>query len=82
MCIQVLKLKSNFNIFSPIIFLLTADSDDETVFGDDEEDGDLFSRLEQQREELEGELGFEKFINIYKTVQVRAGTLLKFCSHV
>ena len=43
------------------------------MFGDDDEDVDLFSRLEQQREELEKELGFEKFIKIYKTVQVRTG---------
>ena len=43
------------------------------MFGDDDEDVDLFSRLEQQREELEKELGFEKFIEIYKTVQVRTG---------
>lgn len=43
------------------------------MFGDEDEDVDLFSRLEQQREELEKELGFEKFIEIYKTVQVRTG---------
>ncbi|KAK7500538.1 hypothetical protein BaRGS_00008113, partial [Batillaria attramentaria] len=47
------------------------DSDDETVFGDDDEaeDLDLFSRLEQQRADLEKELGFDKFIEVYKTVQ-------------
>ncbi|KAL8576452.1 hypothetical protein ACOMHN_049019 [Nucella lapillus] len=45
------------------------DSDEETEFGDDDEDLDLFSRLEQQREELERDLGFERFIHIYKTVQ-------------
>ena len=61
------------SFFPPSVSLLTDDSDDETVFGDDDEDVDLFSRLEQQREELEKELGFEKFIEIYKTVQVRTG---------
>ncbi|KAK7097527.1 hypothetical protein V1264_004489 [Littorina saxatilis] len=49
--------------------LTLTDSDEETVFGDDDEDLDLFGRLEQQRAELEADLGFDKFINIYKTVQ-------------
>ena len=49
-----------------------ADSDEETVFGDDDdgEDLDLYSRLEQQREELESELGFDKFFEVYNTVKV------------
>ncbi|XP_062603660.1 serine/threonine-protein kinase Nek1-like [Saccostrea cucullata] len=45
------------------------ESDRDTQFGDDEDDYDLFSRLEESRAELESELGCEKFLKVYKTVQ-------------
>lgn len=45
------------------------ESDRDTQFGDDEEDYDLFSRLEESRAELEGELGCDRFLKVYKTVQ-------------
>nr|XP_022325749.1 serine/threonine-protein kinase Nek1-like isoform X1 [Crassostrea virginica] len=45
------------------------ESDRDTQFGDDEEDYDLFSRLEESRAELEGQLGCDKFLKVYKTVQ-------------
>lgn len=48
----------------------TDESDRDTQFGDDEEDYDLFSRLEESRAELEGELGCDRFLKVYKTVQV------------
>ncbi|XP_056011940.1 serine/threonine-protein kinase Nek1-like isoform X3 [Ostrea edulis] len=44
------------------------DSDHDTQFGDDD-DFDLFSRLEESRAELESELGCDKFLKVYKTVQ-------------
>lgn len=50
-------------------FLTTDDSDSE--FNDGEEgDFDLFGRLEESRAQLEEELGAEKLIQVYKTVQV------------
>ncbi|VDI63704.1 NIMA (never in mitosis gene a)-related kinase [Mytilus galloprovincialis] len=45
------------------------ESDVDTQFGDDDEDFDLFSRLEESRAELEGQLGCDKFLKVYKTVQ-------------
>lgn len=49
------------------------ESDDETTFGDGEEeeaDYDRFGRLEQCRAELEAELGIEKLIAVYQAIQV------------
>lgn len=45
------------------------DSDSEFNDGD-EGDFDLFGRLEESRAQLEEELGAEKLIQVYKTVQV------------
>ncbi|CAC5407668.1 unnamed protein product [Mytilus coruscus] len=45
------------------------ESDVDTQFGDDDDDFDLFSRLEESRAELEGQLGCDKFLKVYKTVQ-------------
>ncbi|KAK3100216.1 hypothetical protein FSP39_016451 [Pinctada imbricata] len=45
------------------------ESDADTQFGDDEDNFDLFSRLEESRAELETELGCDKFLKVYKTVQ-------------
>ena len=50
--------------------LCTDDSDADTQFGDDDCDFDLFSRLEESRAELESALGCDKFLKVYKTVQV------------
>ena len=45
-------------------------SDADTQFGDDEYNFYLFSRLEESQAELENEMGCDKFIKVYKTVQV------------
>ena len=60
--------------------MLSDDSDDETIFGDDDqdEDLDLFSRLEQQRGELEKELGEDMFIEVYRTVQVNIALVFAY----
>lgn len=52
-------------------YIFIDESDRDTQFGDDEEDYDLFSRLEESRAELEGQLGCDKFLKVYKTVQVK-----------
>lgn len=50
------------------------DSDSEFNDGD-EGDFDLFGRLEESRAQLEEELGAEKLIQVYKTVQVNVNIL-------
>ncbi|XP_060075808.1 serine/threonine-protein kinase Nek1-like [Ylistrum balloti] len=45
------------------------ESDADTQFGDDDDDFDLFSRLEESRAELENQLGCDRFLKVYKTVQ-------------
>ncbi|BFZ14506.1 hypothetical protein BsWGS_17545 [Bradybaena similaris] len=45
------------------------DSDNETTFGDDSDDSDRFGRLEELRKNLELELGMEKLLEVYQTVQ-------------
>jgi hypothetical protein len=46
------------------------DSDSEFNDGEDVGDFDLFGRLEESRAQLEEELGADKLIQVYKTVQV------------
>ena len=50
-------------------FISDDDSDSEFQDGEDV-DFDLFGRLEESRAQLEEELGAEKLIHVYKTVQV------------
>ena len=50
---------------------LISDDDSDSEFQDGEDgDFDLFGRLEESRAQLEEELGAEKLIQVYKTVQV------------
>ena len=60
--------------FVPSVILINLwfsdESDADTQFGDDEDSYDLFSRLEESRAELENEMGCDKFLKVYKTVQV------------
>ena len=50
---------------------LITDDDSDSEFQDGEDgDFDLFGRLEESRAQLEEELGAEKLIQVYKTVQV------------
>ncbi|RUS85205.1 hypothetical protein EGW08_007031 [Elysia chlorotica] len=53
------------------------DSDDETTFGDDDDNGgngatkdfDRFGRLEEMRMQLEEQLGVEKLVEVYQAIQ-------------
>lgn len=50
---------------------LLSDEDTDSEFQDGEDlEFDLFGRLEESRAQLEEELGAEKLIQVYKTVQV------------
>ena len=51
--------------------IIISDDDSDSEFQDGEDvDFDLFGRLEESRAQLEEELGAEKLIHVYKTVQV------------
>ena len=45
---------------------------------DDDDTASVFSRLERNREELEGELGFEFFLKAYRCIKVSMGRLVLF----
>ncbi|XP_050417150.1 serine/threonine-protein kinase Nek1 isoform X4 [Patella vulgata] len=52
--------------------LFAGDSDGETTFGDDDNEDDeydVYGRLEEARAELEEVLGFDLFIKVYKAIQ-------------
>ena len=61
------------------------DSDDETTFGDDDNDSsgnvatkdfDRFGRLEEMRMQLEEQLGVEKLVEVYQAIQVNQAFFL------
>ena len=64
-----------------LVLVYFTDEDSDSEFNDGEEVGDfdLFGRLEESRAQLEDELGAEKLIQVYKTVQVCIQISLKLC---
>lgn len=46
-------------------------ADDSEDDDDEEEEYDLFGRLEESRCQLEADLGCQRFLQVYKAVQVR-----------
>ena len=55
------------------------ESDSEFNDGEEMGDFDLFGRLEESRAELEQELGADKLVKVYKTVQVGFLLLIYSC---
>ena len=70
-CCFVTKAMYSECKISPSIYLLFTDSESCSSGEEDLSDTEsVFSRLEHNREELERELGFEKFLQVYRYVQV------------
>jgi hypothetical protein len=51
-----------------ILYILIPDDDDD--YDREREEEDMFCRLEETRAQLESELGCDRFLDVYKSVQV------------